>query len=82
MNPEQFELLLGSRAHVAADAAAAELGVSPATLRVWRHFARKELRKAFRREVADMVAPEEVEEECRYLLGLLFADPEGLGGFS
>ena len=72
----EFDLLKGvliaERGGIAYSDLAAALGLSEATARVAVHRLRKRFRELFRAAVAETVsAPEDVEEELRYLVGLL-----------
>jgi len=74
--PAEFEQLKSfltvGKQDISYAAAAAGLGVSEGALRVTVHRLRKRFREIFREEIAHTVSgPEEIEEEVRYLMGVL-----------
>ena len=65
-------VLMSDRGTIDYEALAAELGLSEGAARVAVHRLRKRFRELFRAAVADTVSgPEEVENELRYLVGVL-----------
>ncbi len=66
-----FEMLVGREAELPLAEIAGKMGTTDGAVKVARHRLRKEFLAAFCRMVADMVPAAEVEEEARYLLGLL-----------
>ncbi len=64
---EEFELLIGNKAGTPVKEIAGILGISENAVKVRRHRLLKKFRDAFRQAVADLVEPEEVEEEIEYL---------------
>jgi RNA polymerase sigma factor (sigma-70 family) len=74
---QEFELLIGREAHLPVQQIARRLGLSEDAVKVRRHRLRRTLRAAFRREVSELVVPEEVEEEMRYL-GSMVEPPSAL----
>jgi RNA polymerase sigma-70 factor (ECF subfamily) len=73
---EEFELLIGRQAHLPIEQIARRLRISEEAVKVRRHRLRRVLREAFRKEVSDLVMPDEVEDEIRYL-GSMVEPPAG-----
>ena len=75
-NAEGFDLLMGKPdGQPAPDQEIAErLRITIPVIKTRRHRWRTFLRETFRREVADLVPPEAVDEETQYLISLLCAD--------
>jgi RNA polymerase sigma factor (sigma-70 family) len=64
--------LTAERGEISYSEIAAALGMSEGTARVAVHRLRKRFREVFREEIAHTVStPEEIEEEVRYLMGVL-----------
>ena len=70
---EEFEWLLGRKdsSEVHDQEIARRLQIKAGTLKTRRHRSQILLREFFREEVADLVAPEEVDDEAKYLSSLL-----------
>lgn len=66
-------VLTAERGGIPYQALAGKMGVSETAARMAVHRLRKRFRDLFREEIAQTVAPEEVEEEIRYLLAALAA---------
>lgn len=65
-----FDLLFGNDRSLPIKEIAEKLGKSEGAVKIERHRLTKAFRDFFRQEVADLVPPEEVEKEFRYMLSL------------
>ena len=75
LSDEEFELLLGKDATRPMKDIATRLGISEANAKVRRCRLLGRWREAVRREVADLVAPEDIGDELRYLASVLGSFP-------